>query len=124
MRVGNTIQRQVRGNVVHEFFLPQQIGQSVDRALAIGSADVSAAALRGRGMARCDLGDFAGALGDFDRAADALGHISVTEQTLRLASVLEDTGDTSARSDLLQESADALERRGVLPGVVQELRSR
>lgn len=63
-------------------------------------------------------------LGDFDRAADALGHIAVTEQTLRLASVLEDTGDTSARSDLLQESADALERRGVLPGVVQELRSR
>ncbi|WP_110241827.1 hypothetical protein [Nocardioides gilvus] len=62
-------------------------------------------------------------LDDFDRAADALGHIAVTEQTLRLASVLEDAGDASARSDLLSESADALARRGVLPGVVEELRS-
>lgn len=63
-------------------------------------------------------------LDHFDRAADALGHITVTEQTLRLASVLEESGDTSGSSDLLHESADALERRGVLPGVVQELRSR
>lgn len=63
-------------------------------------------------------------LGDFDRAADALGHIAVTDQTRRLASVLEETGDTEARDDLLTQSADALARRGVLPGVVEELRSR
>ena len=62
-------------------------------------------------------------LGDFDRAADALGHIAVTQQTMRLAAVFADAGEESARSDLLNESADALARRGVLPGVVQELRS-
>jgi hypothetical protein len=63
-------------------------------------------------------------LGDFDRAADSLGHIAVTEQTERLASVMADMGDTTARSDLLNASADVLARRGVLPGVVEELRSR
>ena len=61
-------------------------------------------------------------LGDFDRAADALGHIAVTEQTRRLAAVMQDEGDTSARTDLLSTSADALARRGVLPGVVEALR--
>lgn len=64
----------------------------------------------------------AASLGDFDRAADALGHIAVTEQTRRLAAVMEDAGDTSARTDLLSTSADALARRGVLPGVVEALR--
>jgi hypothetical protein len=64
----------------------------------------------------------AAALGDFDRAADSLGHIEVTQQTKRLAAVLEGEGDTSARSDLLNTSADALARRGVLPGVVEALR--
>ena len=61
-------------------------------------------------------------LGDFDRAADALGHIEVTERTRLLAEVMEDAGDTSARTDLLTTSADALARRGVLPGVVEALR--
>ena len=64
----------------------------------------------------------AAALGDFDRAADSLGHIEVTKQTRRLAGVMEDAGDTSAREDLLSSSADALAERGVLPGVVRALR--
>ncbi len=64
----------------------------------------------------------AAALGDFERAADSLGHIAVTEQTKRLATVLEDAGDTTERADLLNTSADALARRGVLPGVVEALR--
>ena len=62
------------------------------------------------------------ALGDFDRAADSLGHIAVTEQTKRLADVMAVEGNTSARADLLRGSADALARRGVLPGVVEALR--
>lgn len=62
------------------------------------------------------------ALGDFDRAADSLGHIAVTEQTKRLAAVMAVEGDTSARADLLRGSAEALARRGVLPGVVKALR--
>lgn len=62
------------------------------------------------------------ALGDFDRAADSLGHIAVAEQTKRLAAVMAVEGDTSARADLLRGSADALARRGVLPGVVEALR--
>jgi len=62
------------------------------------------------------------ALGDFDRAADSLGHIAVTEQTKRLADVMAVEGDTSARADLLRGSADALARRGVLPGIVEALR--
>ena len=62
-------------------------------------------------------------LGDYDRAADALGHIKVTEQTKLLAAVLEDEGDTSTRSELLTTSAETLAQRGVLPGVVEELRS-
>jgi hypothetical protein len=64
----------------------------------------------------------AAALGDFDRAADSLGHIEVTEQTKRLARAMDDAGDTSAKEDLLNSSADALARRGVLPGVVEALR--
>lgn len=64
------------------------------------------------------------ALGDFDRAADSLGHIAVTQQTQQLAAVLSADGDTAARDDLLQGSADALARRGVLPGVVAALRQR
>jgi hypothetical protein len=62
------------------------------------------------------------ALSDFDRAADSLGHIEVTQQTMRLAAVLDETGDSDAKADLLDTSADALERRGVLPGVVAALR--
>lgn len=62
------------------------------------------------------------ALGDFDMAADSLGHIAVTEQTKRLADVMAVEGATSARADLLRGSADALARRGVLPGVVEALR--
>ena len=64
----------------------------------------------------------AAALGDFDRAADSLGHIAVTEQTALLATVLEEAGEDSARSELLDSSADALARRGVLRGVVEALR--
>lgn len=62
------------------------------------------------------------ALGDFDRAADTLGHIGVREQVERLAGVLADEDDTAARDDLLGRSAEALERRDVLPGVVNALR--
>ena len=62
------------------------------------------------------------ALGDYGTAADALGHIAVTEQTRRLADVLTVDGDTAARDRLLQGSADVLARRGVLPGVVAALR--
>ncbi len=62
------------------------------------------------------------ALDDFDRAADSLGHIAVTDQTKRLAGVMADAGDSSGRAELLNASADALDRRGVLPGVVTELR--
>lgn len=57
------------------------------------------------------------ALGDFDRAADSLGHIAIAQQTHQLAAVLAADGATSARDDLLQSLADALARRGVLPGV-------
>lgn len=63
-------------------------------------------------------------LDDFDRAAGSLGHIAVTKQTEQLANAMEDMGDTAARTDLLNASADVLARRGVLPGVVEELRSR
>ena len=62
------------------------------------------------------------ALDDFDKAADALGHIGVADQTRRLAAVMADDGDTTARDDLLRGAADTLARRGVLPGVVRELR--
>lgn len=62
------------------------------------------------------------ALGDFDRAADALGHIAVTEQTQLLAASLAADGATAERDKLLDQSADALARRGVLPGVVAALR--
>jgi hypothetical protein len=62
------------------------------------------------------------ALRDFDMAADSLGHIAVVEQTRRLADVMGAEGDTSGQADLLTESADALARRGVLPGVVLALR--
>jgi hypothetical protein len=62
------------------------------------------------------------ALGDFDRAADSLGHIAVAEKTMLLADVMAAEGDTSARADLLNGSADTLARRGVLPGVVEALR--
>jgi hypothetical protein len=62
------------------------------------------------------------ALGDFDRAADALGHIGVTAHTERLAGVLAAEGDTEARDDLLATSAETLSQRGVLPGVVEALR--
>ncbi len=65
----------------------------------------------------------AAALGDFDRAADSLGHIAVTEQTKRYAKALDDAGDTSAKEALLSSAADALARRGVLPGVVEALRN-
>ena len=65
----------------------------------------------------------AAALGDFDRAADSLGHIAVTEQTKRYARALDDAGDTSAKEALLSSAADALARRGVLPGVVEALRN-
>ena len=65
----------------------------------------------------------AAALGDFDRAADSLGHIAVTEQTKRYAKALDDAGDTSAKEELLSSAADALARRGVLPGVVEALRN-
>ena len=65
----------------------------------------------------------AAALGDFDRAADSLGHIAVTEQTKRYAKALDDAGDTAAKEALLNSSADALARRGVLPGVVEALRN-
>lgn len=64
------------------------------------------------------------ALGDVDRAADALGHIAVVEQTAQLADVLASAGDTSGRDDVLDRSADVLTRRGVLPGVVEALRRR
>ena len=60
--------------------------------------------------------------GDFDRAADSLGHIAVAEKTMLLADVMAAEGDTSARADLLNGSADTLARRGVLPGVVEALR--
>jgi hypothetical protein len=62
------------------------------------------------------------ALQDFDMAADSLGHIAITEQTRRLGDLIAAEGDTSAREDLLNQSADALARRGVLPGVVEALR--
>ena len=65
----------------------------------------------------------AAALADFDRAADSLGHIAVTEQTKRYAKALDDAGDTSAKEALLSSAADALARRGVLPGVVEALRN-
>ena len=61
-------------------------------------------------------------LGDFDKAAESLGHIEVTRQTRALAGVLATEGDDAARTDLLNGSADALARRGVLPGVVEALR--
>jgi hypothetical protein len=64
------------------------------------------------------------ALGDVDRAADALGHIDVTRQTERLADVLAADGDDAGRQDLLDETADVHARRGVLPGVVEALRRR
>jgi hypothetical protein len=62
------------------------------------------------------------ALRDFDMAADSLGHIAITEQARRLGDVMAAEGDTSARDDLLNQSADTLARRGVLPGVVEALR--
>jgi hypothetical protein len=62
------------------------------------------------------------ALQDFDMAADSLGHIAITEQTRRLGELIAAEGDTSARDDLLNQSADALARREVLPGVVEALR--
>jgi hypothetical protein len=46
----------------------------------------------------------------------------VREQVERLAGVLADEDDTAARDDLLGRSAEALERRDVLPGVVNALR--
>ena len=62
------------------------------------------------------------ALRDFDRAADALGHIAIAQKTMQLADMMAADGDTSARADLLNGSADTLARRGVLPGVVEALR--
>lgn len=62
------------------------------------------------------------ALDDFDKAADSLGHIAVAIQTERLADVMAAEGDSETRADLLDRSADALARRGVLPGVVEALR--
>jgi hypothetical protein len=62
------------------------------------------------------------ALRDFDMAADSLGHITITEQTRRLGDLIAAEGDTSGRDELLNQSADALARRGVLPGVVETLR--
>lgn len=62
------------------------------------------------------------ALSDFHRAADSLGHIAVAQQTHQLAAVLAADGASSARDALLQGSAKALARRGVLPGVVAALR--
>ena len=61
-------------------------------------------------------------LGNFDKAADSLGHIEVTRQTRALAGVLAAEGEESASAALLDASADALARRGVLPGVVEALR--
>ena len=62
------------------------------------------------------------ALGDIDGAADSLGHIAVTEQTRRLADVMAVHGDTATRANLLDQTADVLARRGVLPVVVDALR--
>ena len=62
------------------------------------------------------------ALGDVDQAADTLGHIAATAQTRRLADVMAAEGDSEGRARLLDTSADALARRGVLPGVVAALR--
>jgi hypothetical protein len=62
------------------------------------------------------------ALGDYDRAADTIGHIGVKKETERLAGVLAADDDTAARDALIEASAATLERRGVLPGVVAELR--
>ncbi|GAA3918502.1 hypothetical protein GCM10022629_25710 [Amorphoplanes auranticolor] len=64
----------------------------------------------------------ADALGDYDRAADTIGHIGVKQQTERLAGVMVADDDVAARDALIDESAATLERRGVLPGVVAELR--
>jgi hypothetical protein len=62
------------------------------------------------------------AVGDVDKAADALGHIAVTEHIGRLADTMAIDGDARARTDLLRGAADVLERRGVLPVVVEQLR--
>ena len=63
------------------------------------------------------------ALGDFDRAADSLGHIEVTEQTQALARRPGRRGRHLGAGGSADTSADALARRGVLPGVVEALRN-
>ena len=48
---------------------------------------------------------------DFDRAADSVGHIAVTEQTKHYARALDDAGDTAAKGALLSQ----LGRRRAVP---------
>jgi hypothetical protein len=61
-------------------------------------------------------------LQDFAAAADSLGHIGVAGYASKLASVLGAEGNTEAQQAFLNNSAATLERRGVLPEVVQALR--
>jgi ketopantoate hydroxymethyltransferase len=59
---------------------------------------------------------------DFPAAADSLGHIGVTSYARKLAGALAADGNTQAQQQFLSDSAATLERRGVLPEVVQALR--
>jgi hypothetical protein len=60
-------------------------------------------------------------LGDFSAAADSLGHIGVTSYARKLAAALREEGNTGAQQAFVSNAADTLERRGVLPDVVQDL---
>jgi hypothetical protein len=62
------------------------------------------------------------AMQDFPAAADSLGHIGVTSYARKLAGALAADGNTQAQQQFLSDSAATLERRGVLPEVVQALR--
>ncbi|GIG20200.1 hypothetical protein Cch01nite_09240 [Cellulomonas chitinilytica] len=62
------------------------------------------------------------ALADVDVAADSLGHIEVVRKTKVLADALGTEDAVDERTDALNRTADVLDRRGVLPRVVDDLR--
>ncbi len=64
------------------------------------------------------------AYADLDVAADTFGHIDVTQQVIRYAETMKDSGDAKAAGDIASNLADTLETRGVKPAVVEATREK
>jgi hypothetical protein len=86
---------------------------SGEKAIRLQKADVPEA-----------LEKLGSAYADLEVAADTFGHIDVTQQVMRYAETVKDSGDAKAAGDIATNLADTLETRGVKPAVVEATREK